>query len=98
MPPHEVAERWTDDELLDLQALNHVDPSGDSRLDLLFAILQQTVARFSMGCSKVPPLDEFLLESRFKKAEEAATKQDTALKDELSGWARSRNSVIALKR
>ena len=48
------------DELQEWQAFDRVNPIGNYRMDLNFAVLAQQIARWSGHCTKVPSLKELL--------------------------------------
>ena len=48
------------DELREWQAFDRVNPIGNYRMDLNFAVLAQKIARWSGHCKEIPSLKELL--------------------------------------
>lgn len=91
MAPHTLARTWTQEELRDLRVLNAIEPTGDDRLDLLFALLCQTVANHSMGRKSPARLDEFLLSKLLDRSERGEEDTLRAFREQMGGWAESHN-------
>lgn len=53
------------DELREWQAFDSVNPIGDYRTDLNFALLNQAIAAWSGHCKEVPSLKELLVVDPF---------------------------------
>lgn len=49
------------DELREWQAFDSVNPIGDHRIDLNFAVLAQQIAKWSGHCKEIPSLKDLLV-------------------------------------
>ena len=49
------------DELREWQAFDSVNPIGDHRMDLNFAVLAQQIAKWSGHCTEIPSLKDLLV-------------------------------------
>ena len=58
------------DELREWQAFDSVNPIGDHRMDLNFAVLAQQIAKWSGHCTEIPSLKDLLVIDPFPLTDE----------------------------